>query len=116
VDRPNCGLLIDSWHVFRAGTSLEELRSSLTADIIFGVELDDADPHVGGSLFEDTINNRRLCGRGSFDLIGLVSLLSGLGYRGPWGVEIISNAHRALELTDALQSAATTARRILEAC
>ena len=42
ADHPAVGLLVDAWHVFRAGTSLEELRESLTPEMIFGVELDDA--------------------------------------------------------------------------
>ena len=42
ADHPAVGLLVDAWHVFRAGTSLEELRDSLTPEMIFGVELDDA--------------------------------------------------------------------------
>jgi sugar phosphate isomerase/epimerase len=53
VDSDNLGLLIDSWHVFRAGTTLEDLRKSVTADIIFGVELDDAAELPIGVLLED---------------------------------------------------------------
>ena len=41
------GLLLDAWHVFRAGTSLDELRAALTPEMIFGVELDDAAPGCG---------------------------------------------------------------------
>ena len=113
VDLPNCGLFVDSWHVFRAGTALDELRDALTADIVFGVELNDADEHVVGTLFEDTINNRRLCGQGCFDLPGFVDTMRRIGFDGPWGVEIISERHRSLELAEALTAAFTTAREVV---
>src|SRR4029077_16168202 len=58
AEHPAVGLLIDAWHVFRADTSLEELRDSLTPEMIFGVELDDADKAAIGTLFEDTVDNR----------------------------------------------------------
>ena len=69
---PGCGLVVDYWHVFRAGTTLDELSSSLDADQIFGVELNDADAEVRGSLFEDTRDNRRLCGQGDQDVTGFI--------------------------------------------
>lgn len=113
VADPAVGLLIDAWHVFRAGTSLDELRSSLRPDMIFGVELDDAAASVAGSLFEDTVNNRLLCGAGTFDLTGFVAVLRDLGFDGPWGVEILSTSFRALPVPDALKLAAESARSVL---
>ena len=63
---PAVGLLVDAWHVFRADTSLDELRRTLTPEMVFGVELDDAASTVVGTLFEDTVDNRLLCGEGTF--------------------------------------------------
>lgn len=113
VDRSNCGVLVDSWHVFRAGTTVADVRESMSSDIVFGVELDDAGAEVVGTLFEDTINERRLCGAGTFDLAGLVAAMADIGYTGPWGVEIISNTHRALPLDEALQVAHDSARNVV---
>lgn len=115
VNRPNCGLLVDSWHVFRAGTTVAELRESLTADIVFGVELDDAADDVVGTLFEDTRDRRLLCGDGGFDLDGMVRALVDMGWRGPWGVEIISDDFRALEPAVALEQAHRTASAVISA-
>jgi sugar phosphate isomerase/epimerase len=105
VDMPDCGLVVDYWHVFRAGTSLDELSRSLTADQIFGVELNDADAEIKGTLFEDTRDNRRLCGEGDQDVTGFIKTLQAIGFDGPWGVEILSNEHRARPVRDALESA-----------
>ena len=110
---PGAGLLVDAWHVFRAGTSLDELRATVRPEMIFAVELDDAAPEVIGTLFEDTVDRRLLCGEGSFDLIGLVATLRELGFDGPWGVEILSASYRALPVSQALKLAAASALAVL---
>lgn len=110
---PAAGLLVDAWHVFRAATSLTELRATLRPEMIFGVELNDAASAVVGTLFEDTVDNRLLCGEGCFDLTGLVELLRDKGFDGPWGVEILSTSFRALPVHDALKLAAESARPLL---
>ena len=109
VDLPECGLVVDYWHVFRAGTTLEELSGSLEAQQIFGVELNDADAEIRGSLFEDTRDNRRLCGQGDQDVAGFITTMQSIGFEGPWGVEILSEEHRALPVHEALRVAHSTA-------
>lgn len=109
VNMPGCGLVVDYWHVFRAGTTLGELSASLDADQIFGVELNDAAAEVRGSLFEDTRDNRRLCGQGDQDVTGFIRALTSLGFNGPWGVEILSKEHRKLPVKEALRQAQATA-------
>jgi sugar phosphate isomerase/epimerase len=113
TDHPAVGLLVDAWHVFRADTTLEELRDSLTPEMIFGVELDDADHAVTGTLFEDTVDHRLLCGEGSFDLRGLVALFRDKGFDGPWGVEILSSSFRQLPVAQAVKLAAESALTVL---
>lgn len=108
VGMPECGLVVDYWHVFRAGTTLDELSASLTADQIFGIELNDASAEIRGTLFEDTRDNRRLCGQGDQDVTGFIQAVKSLGFNGPWGVEILSNEHRALPIKEALRAAHAT--------
>ncbi|MGO4859316.1 sugar phosphate isomerase/epimerase family protein [Arthrobacter sp. 2MCAF14] len=115
VDMPDCGLVVDYWHVFRAGTSLDELSRSLTAKQIFGVELNDADAEIKGTLFEDTRDNRRLCGEGDQDVTGFIKELQVIGFNGPWGVEILSEQHRSRPVREALESARSTALRCFPA-
>ncbi len=110
---PAAGLVIDAWHVFRAGTSLTELNAVLSPEIIFGVELNDAAEGVVGTLFEDTVERRLLCGEGSFDLPGLVAVLRGKGFDGPWGVEILSSSFRQLPVGEAVKLAADSALTVL---
>jgi len=110
---PGVGLLLDAWHVFRAGTTLDELRAALTREMIFGVELDDAAQDMVGSRFEDTLNHRLLCGKGSFDIRGLIAVLREKGFDGPWGVEILSSSFRRLPVAQALELAAESTLTVL---
>jgi len=110
---PAVGLLVDAWHVFRTDTSLDGLRAALTPGMVFGVELDDAAAAVVGSLFEDTVDHRLLCGEGTFDLDGLIAVLRDVEFDGPWGVEILSETFRALPVHDALASAAKSTLAVL---
>jgi sugar phosphate isomerase/epimerase len=111
---PAGGIVVDVWHVERAGTPAAEL-AELPAHRLVGVELDDADGQVVGTLFEDTVDRRRYCGEGSFDLTGIITALRTAGWTGPWGVEILSREHRRLDVGHAAAHAATTARGLLEA-
>ena len=108
------GVVIDAWHIERAGTPVTDL-ASVPLHRIIGVELNDADAEVVGTLFEDTVHRRRYCGEGAFDLPGIIAALRTAGWTGPWGVEILSEEHRSLPVEEALSRAAVSARRQLEA-
>ena len=110
---PAAGTPVNSRHASRSGWTPYELRSALRPEMIFGVELDDAAPVLVGTLFEDTVDNRMLCGDGSFDLTGLVALLRELGFDGPWGVEIFATSFRALPVSQALKLAAESTLTVL---
>ena len=114
AEHPAVGLLIDAWHVGRAGTPVADL-ASLPVERIFGVELDDFDDQPVGSLFEDTRDRRKYCSEGSFDLPGMVSALRRAGWHGPWGVEILSEQHRISELVKGVTTAFDSAHGLLRA-
>src|SRR3954453_16053750 len=99
------GIVVDVWHVERADTPAAEL-AELPAHRIVGVELNDADREVIGTLFEDTVERRRYCGEGSFDLTGSITALRAAGWAGPWGVEILSTEHRRRDVCQAAEHAA----------
>ncbi len=110
--RPNAGVVIDVWHIARAGTPVADL-AAVPLERIVGVELNDADADDVGTLFEDTVHRRRFCGEGSFDLTGMIAALRGVGWTGPWGVEILSDEYVALPVEVALDRAARSARAVL---
>jgi sugar phosphate isomerase/epimerase len=102
------GLIIDIWHTERAHTPPAELAAVPRRHVV-GVELSDADASPVGTLFEDTVNRRRLCGQGTFDLQGFIIALRATGWTGPWGVEILSEEHRQRPVQEATAAAYTTA-------
>ena len=109
------GLTVDTWHVHRGGTSYAELELILPAEYTFVVELDDADERLVGTLWEDTVDRRRLPGEGDFDVPGFIAAVHRVGYRGHWGVEIISEEHRELPIRDGLTRARAATLRALDA-
>ena len=108
VGENSVGLLLDNWHVFHGGTSYDWL-SRLSSRYIFGIELDDADSKVEQNLFYDTVHNRKYCGEGDFKVKEFVKAILNTGYSGPFGIEILSDAHRKLPLKDALTLARDSA-------
>ena len=111
-DRPNAGVLVDSWHHFRGAADPQQILT-IPPDRIAAVQIDDADAEVRGSLLDDTLHHRRLPGRGSFDLEGFVRLLDEHGVSRPWSVEVISDEMHSLDAADTAQQAAAATVSLL---
>jgi sugar phosphate isomerase/epimerase len=107
ADHPAAGLVADIWHLERGPSTLTDL-GQIPGDKVFAVELNDAPAPQSTDLFHETINHRVLCGSGTFDVRGFVETLQGIGFAGPWGVEIISEAHRQRPLQEVLVDAHRT--------
>lgn len=108
--RRNGGLLLDIWHMVRGGISFAEI-AALDADHILHIEIDDADAVQVGTVLEDTIARRRLCGEGDLPLGAFLEAVAMTGYRGAWGVEILSDEHRARDVESAARCSFDAARR-----
>lgn len=111
---PAGGLTVDVWHVARGGTSYEDVRR-LPVGSVFVVELDDARAGVVGPLWDDTLDRRLLPGQGDLAVHVFVRALHDAGWRGPWGVEMLSAEHRALPLTAALTATRESTLAVLDA-
>jgi sugar phosphate isomerase/epimerase len=103
----NGGIMIDLWHVVKLGIPYEEV-ARIPARYLLGVELNDGTLECPWSLHEDTVNHRRLCGEGEFDVKGFVDCLLKAGYRGPWGIEVLSQDLRKKPLEEAATRAFNT--------
>jgi sugar phosphate isomerase/epimerase len=108
ADRSNGGLLVDIWHMGRGGIPYSEV-SSMPGRFLGHVELSDAAPKPVGKLIEDTVNHRRLCGEGSFDVPAFLRAIKATGYDGPFGIEIISDEQRNRPLKEAVDRSFATA-------
>lgn len=108
ADHPAAGLAVDVWHLERGPSTLDDL-AAIPGDSVFVVELNDAPAPQSADLFHDTIHHRVLCGSGTFDLTGFVETLQLSGFAGPWGVEILSDAHRRRPVEESLVEVHDTA-------
>ena len=85
----NGGICFDLWHLAKMRVPYEELRK-FPPEFLVSVELNDGTFQAPWSLHEDTVNHRRFCGEGEFDVKGFVKAFQELGYAGPWGIEVLS--------------------------
>ena len=112
ADHPAGGLLLDIWHIARAGLDVTSV-ASVPARWIVDVELDDAPLQFEGDIIADTFNGRRLPGEGELDVQGFVDAIKSTGYDGIWGVEILSADYRKLPIDEAVPAAYEATARYL---
>jgi sugar phosphate isomerase/epimerase len=103
----NGGIIFDLWHVVKLGIPYEEV-SRVPVKYIVGVEINDGTFTAPWSLHEDTINHRRFCGEGEFDVKGFVEAMEKTGYAGAWGIEVLSAELRPRPLEETVTRAYKT--------
>jgi len=107
ADAKNGGIMIDLWHVVKLGIPYEDV-ARIPARYLLGIELNDGTLDCPWSLHEDTVNHRRFCGEGEFDVKGFVNCMLRAGYSGPWGIEVLSQELRKKPLDEAANQAFKT--------
>jgi sugar phosphate isomerase/epimerase len=95
----NGGIIFDLWHIAKMGLPFEEI-ARFPLEYFFAVELNDGTFTAPWSLHEDTINHRRLCGEGEFDIRGFLEHVRKAGYRGPFGIEVLNKELRRQPLEE----------------
>jgi len=114
ADRPNGGVMFDTWHHFRAGGTSAELRQ-LSGRAIAAIQFNDAAREPNADLLTETVTARLLPGEGAIDLVGNIQALDTIGNTAPIGVEIFSDQLATLSPTEAARRAADATRRVLSA-
>jgi sugar phosphate isomerase/epimerase len=109
ADAPNGGIVLDLWHLVKLGISYAD-AARIPMRFVGGVEINDGTFTAPWSLFEDTINHRRLCGDGEFDVRGFVTTMLDAGYQGPWGIEVLNSEMRTWSPERLAERAAVTTR------
>jgi sugar phosphate isomerase/epimerase len=112
ADRPNGGLMIDTWHHIRSGAGDGALRALAGARVL-AVQLSDAPDRAEADVIDETMHRRRLPGQGDGNLAELVRLLDATGSSAPIGVEVFSDELRALPANEAARRAARAARDVI---
>jgi sugar phosphate isomerase/epimerase len=95
----NGGIIFDLWHVVKMGIPYEEI-ARFPLEYFFAVEINDGTFTAPWSLHEDTINHRRLCGEGEFDVRGFLDQVQKAGYQGPIGIEVLNQELRKRPLDE----------------
>lgn len=95
----NGGLVLDFWHLGKLGITAADLRRIPPERLLY-VELSDGQIENMPDGSVETTMYRRLPGDGEFDVRGYIRVLRELGYRGPWGVEVLSVDLRAMPLAE----------------
>jgi sugar phosphate isomerase/epimerase len=103
----NGGLAIDTWHMAKLGIAPSELRR-IPLEYLTWVELSDGQFEDMEDPIDETVNHRKLPGEGEFDIPGYVEACRGIGYEGPWGVEVLSEELRSLPIEQEFQQAYET--------
>lgn len=89
----NGGLILDTWHIVRAGVPYDELRS-IPKEKIVSVEIIDGEAEPVVDLATDGCDHRRLCGEGAFRVTEFAAAVLDTGYAGQVGVENLSEQNR----------------------
>jgi sugar phosphate isomerase/epimerase len=103
----NGGIGIDLWHMVKLGIPHEDV-ARIPKEYLLAIEINDGTFTAPWSLHEDTINHRRLCGEGEFDVKGFVARMLKAGYQGPWGIEVLSAELRKRPLEELVTRAFST--------
>jgi sugar phosphate isomerase/epimerase len=104
---PNGGIVFDLWHIVKGKVPYEKV-AGVPRRYLGGIEINDGTFECPWPLHEDTINHRRLCGEGEFDVKGFVSLMLKAGYDGPWGIEVLNEEFRKRPLDEIVTRAFNT--------
>jgi sugar phosphate isomerase/epimerase len=109
---PNGGLILDTWHTFRAGYPYERL-SDIPGEKIVSIEIADGAAEPVVDLANDGCNHRRLPGEGAFRVTEWADAILATGYRGHIGVENLSAENRGRGLPEqARQNFAAAVREL----
>jgi len=111
--RRNGGLTIDSWHLFRSGSTLEQLRR-IPGDRVYTVQIDDAPVRPWDDMFAETMTGRLLPGEGAFNLVGLIQTLDAIGCTAPIEVETFNARQAAQSLERIAEDWSRAARDVIQ--
>jgi len=112
AERPNAGIVVDSWHFFRGNPDWKAL-ARIPGDRVTAVQLADAPSRPDPDRIRETLHGRLLPGEGELDLPRLVAALREIGADAPLGAEVFSDALHALEPDEVARRAGDCMRSLV---
>ena len=107
----NGGVIFDLWHIVKLGIPYDEVMN-FPAEYFMGLEINDGylKTPAGMDMVTETTSHRKLCGYGEFDIKGFTAKLPSSPYRGPVGIEVLSQELRSWPLEKTATTAFNTTR------
>lgn len=93
ANHPNIGLILDSFHIFARGTTLDPIQT-IPGDRIFLVQLADA-PQLHLDALSWSRHFRCFPGQGDLPVVDFCDVVARTGYDGAWSLEIFNDQFRA---------------------
>lgn len=115
VSRTGCAnatVLVDTWHWYRGGGSLEDLRA-IPGDRIGSTQFNDAPVQSWENLVDETMEARLNPGEGAIPLVEVVRVLDEIGCTAPIGVEVFNKRHASMAPAEVGRDTAEAMRRVL---
>ena len=113
INQPNMGFVLDSWHWYTAGETVEDLKTLTNKDIV-AVDLNDAP--AGIAIDEQMDLVRELpAATGVIDVSAFLKTLNEIGYDGPVRAEPFNAALRKLAPEKAVAATATAMKKAFQA-
>lgn len=105
----NSGILVDSWHFFKAGQSIEAV-AGIPGHRLRTMQISDAPARqVSATLIGDTMEHRRWPGQGELPVTGLIRAVAAKGHLRAIGQEVFSLEADAMAPEEAGRIAGETA-------
>ncbi len=107
----NGGVIFDLWHIVKLGIPYDDVMK-FPGRYFVGLEINDGylKTPAGMDLVTETTSHRKLCGQGEFDIKGFIAGLPASAYRGPVGIEVLSQELRSWSLEKTATTAYNTTR------
>jgi sugar phosphate isomerase/epimerase len=115
ADRPNGGLILDSWHFFRSKPDFD-LLASIPAERVFAIQLEDAPARPAADLAEESLHGRLIPGAGDLDLERFLSTILRAGIPASIGPEVFSDQLRDVDAEELGRRLRDSTRALLSAC
>lgn len=113
ADRPNGGLLLDTWHYYRGGAN-DDLLERIPGDRFFHVQVNDGPTEPrGATVMEDTMHYRYLPGEGDWPIVELLGQLQSKPGIGPFGIEVFNDDLMKLPPEEIGRRSGDALRRVL---
>ncbi|MBD8635738.1 sugar phosphate isomerase/epimerase family protein [Stenotrophomonas sp. CFBP 13725] len=113
VDADNLDIVVDAFHLFAAGRSVDDLRG-IPAHRIALVQLSDVQQQpLPGHVIDTARHARCLPGEGIWPVHELLDALQDMGYSGPVGLEVFNDALKAEDVGTVAQRAMDALDRVL---